>query len=128
MVWTDQNGQVFRHLVGLHYIDADLPVFNPEIVALQLDVQAGKDQLVANHLPDDPRHFVAIHLNDWVLDFDLAQMTLLQSGFRGSIGATGGAAMAAKGVCSELAGITSNHRVRSVPAKKAAYAGELVDS
>jgi len=40
-----------------------------------------KNQSLADRLPDDPRHFITAHLDDRILDFDLAHGKLLQSRF-----------------------------------------------
>jgi hypothetical protein len=57
-------------------IDGDLVVrlvtlLDREIVVLQIDIEIGKDQAFADPLPDDPRHFVAIKLDDRILHLDL---------------------------------------------------------
>jgi hypothetical protein len=45
--------------------------FNRKIVIFQVNIEIGIDQLVLDHLPDDPGHFIAIHLYDWIFDLDL---------------------------------------------------------
>ena len=42
-----------------------------EVVVLQVDVEVREDQLVLDELPDDPRHLVAVELDDRVDDLDL---------------------------------------------------------
>ena len=42
-----------------------------EVVVLQVDVEVREDQLVLDELPDDPRHLVAVELDDRVADLDL---------------------------------------------------------
>src|SRR5204862_5777965 len=37
----------------------------------ELDVEIGKDQLFLDRFPDDPRHLVAVELDDGIGDFDL---------------------------------------------------------
>jgi hypothetical protein len=65
-VLLDRLGRLDRHLVvGL------VPVLDPEVVVEQLDVEVGQDQLVLDHLPDDPGHLVAVELDDRVRHLDL---------------------------------------------------------
>src|SRR5216684_1455225 len=71
---------------GVGRVDRDLVVglvsrLDPEIVVFQLDIQIREDQFLADRLPDDPRHFVTVHLDDRILDFDFAHGKLLQSRF-----------------------------------------------
>src|SRR6202451_2427314 len=78
LVWGDgcafdANADRLDRLGG---VDRDLivcgvAVLDREIVVLEVDVQIGMDKLVANQLPDDARHFVAIELDDWIRDLDL---------------------------------------------------------
>ena len=66
-VFLDRLGGVDGHLVvGL------VAVLDREVVIFQVDVEIGKDQLVLDELPDDPGHFVAVHLDDRIGDLDLA--------------------------------------------------------
>src|SRR5256886_8841082 len=49
-------------------VDRDLVVglvsrLDPEIVVFQLDIEIGKNQLLADRPPDDPCHFVTVHLD-----------------------------------------------------------------
>ena len=58
-------------------IDRDLIVglvarFDAKVEVLQVDVEIRKDELFADVLPDDARHLVAVHLDDGILDLDLA--------------------------------------------------------
>ena len=60
-------------------VDRDLVVgrvaiLDREIVVLEIDVQIGMDKLVANQLPDDARHLVAIELDNWIRDLDLGHL------------------------------------------------------
>src|SRR5216684_1013482 len=69
-------GRVDRDLVvGL------VPRLDPEIVVFQLDIEIGENQFLADRLPDDPRHFVTVHLDDGIFDFDFAHGKLLQFRF-----------------------------------------------
>ena len=45
-------------------------VFEAEVVVLEVDVEVGVDELVLDVLPDDAGHFVAVELDDGVLDLD----------------------------------------------------------
>src|SRR6202044_3679210 len=60
-------------------VDRDLvvgrvAVFDREIVVLEVDVQIGMNELVANQLPDDARHLVAIELDNRIRDLDLGHL------------------------------------------------------
>ena len=71
---------------GVGRVDRDLVVglvsrLDPEIVVFQLDIEVGKNQLLADRPPDDPCHFVTVHLDERILDFDFAHGKLLQSRF-----------------------------------------------
>jgi len=62
-------------LRGFGGVNGDLVVrgvaaFHAEVEIFQIDVEIGVDQLVLDHLPDDPGHFVPVHFNDWIFDFD----------------------------------------------------------
>src|SRR5262249_55575782 len=41
------------------------------IVVLEVQIEVGMDQLILDELPDDPRHLIAVHLDDAAGDFDL---------------------------------------------------------
>ena len=47
---------------------------DPEVVVLQLHVEVGQDQLLLDERPDDPRHLVAVELDDGVLHLDLGHV------------------------------------------------------
>src|SRR3984885_1433376 len=77
------NGRAFDADAGgldrMRRVDRDLvvgrvAVFDREIVILEIDVQIGMDKLVANQLPDDARHFVAIELDNRIRDLDLGHL------------------------------------------------------
>ena len=60
---------------GVGRVDRDLVVRliairESEIVVQALDIQVGEDQLVLDHLPDDPGHLVAVHLHDGLRHLD----------------------------------------------------------
>src|ERR1700722_14239529 len=60
-------------------VDRDLVVgrvaiLDREIVVLEIDVQIGMDKLVANQLPDDARHLIAVEFDDRIRDFDLGHL------------------------------------------------------
>ena len=65
-VLLDRVGGVDRDLVV-----ARVAALDAEVEVLELDVEVGKDQLVLDELPDDPRHLVAVELDDRVLHLDL---------------------------------------------------------
>ena len=46
-------------------------VFHRQVVIVEMDVEIGMDQLVADHVPDDPGHFVTIEFDDGICDLDL---------------------------------------------------------
>ena len=60
-------GRVDRHLVG-----GGVAVFDREVVGADVEVEVGQDQLVLDVLPDDPRHLVAVEIDDRALDLDLS--------------------------------------------------------
>jgi hypothetical protein len=41
-----------------------------EVEIFEVDVEIGMNELVLDHLPDDPRHLVAVHFDDRVFDLD----------------------------------------------------------
>ncbi len=49
--------------LGYHLIVGGVPVRQSEVVVEALDVEVREDELVLDHLPDDPRHLVAVHLH-----------------------------------------------------------------
>ena len=62
----DRLGRLDRHpIVG------GVAVFDAEVEILQIDVEIGMDQLVADEMPDDARHLVAVEFDDRILDLDL---------------------------------------------------------
>ncbi len=62
----DRVGRVDRHLVvgGVAMLDREVEI-------LQVDVEIGVDQLVADELPDDAGHLVAVEFDNRILDLDL---------------------------------------------------------
>lgn len=63
-------------LDGLSGLDRDaiiglVAVLEPQVVVLEVNVQVRVDELRLDIVPDDAGHFVAIELDDGVLDFDL---------------------------------------------------------
>ena len=44
---------------------------DPQIVVEQVDIQVWQNEFFLDEIPDDPGHFIAIHFNNRVLDFDL---------------------------------------------------------
>src|SRR5271166_2074054 len=52
------------------------------IEIFELDVEIGKDELVANHVPDDARHLVAVEFDDGILDLDLGHWMIRSFGPR----------------------------------------------
>ena len=65
-VALDGLGGVDRHLVG-----GLVAVLDREVVIFEVDVEIGMDQLVADIVPDDAGHLVAIELDDRIGDLDL---------------------------------------------------------
>lgn len=47
-----------------------ITVGQAQVVVEALDVQVGEDELVLDHLPDDPGHLVTVHLDDRLVDLD----------------------------------------------------------
>jgi hypothetical protein len=71
-------------LDGVGGIDCDLIIglvalLHAEVVVLQLDVEIREDQALADPLPDDPRHLVAVDLHDRVRNLDLRHAGVLSS-------------------------------------------------
>src|SRR5690606_12921027 len=77
-------------LDGVGRVDRDLIVggvtaFHAEVVVVELEVQIGEDQLVLDHLPDDPGHFVAVDVHDGIGDLDLGHAYASVSQGRNSV-------------------------------------------
>src|SRR5690606_33630632 len=68
----DGVGSVHRHLVV-----GGVAVLHAEVVILDRQVEIGMDELVLDRLPDDPRHLVAVEIDDRIGDFDFAHRKLL---------------------------------------------------
>jgi hypothetical protein len=64
-VALDGLGGIHRHLVV-----GRIPVLDPEVVVLELDIEERQDEVVADEVPDDARHLVAVELDDRVVDLD----------------------------------------------------------
>src|SRR6185437_3148116 len=65
-VALDGVRRVHRHLVvGL------VAVLDGQVEVLEVDIQVGQDQLVLDEVPDDPRHLVAVDLDDGIRYLDL---------------------------------------------------------
>ena len=71
-VTLDRLGGVDRDLVL-----GGVTVFDAEVEVVELDVEVRQDQAILDELPDDPRHLVAVELDDGVLDLDLRHVELL---------------------------------------------------
>ena len=77
-VWCDSSA-LYRNAVLLccvRGINSDLIVclvslFKSEVIVLGFEVDVGKKEFVLDHLPDDPCHLVAVHLNDGGDHFNL---------------------------------------------------------
>ena len=78
-----RDGRAFDANAGgldrMRRVDRDLVVgrvaiLDREIVVLEIDVQIGMDKLVANQLPDDARHLVAVEFDDRIRDLDLGHL------------------------------------------------------
>ena len=62
----DRLGGVDRHLVV-----GRVAMLDRKVEIVELDVQIGMDELVADEVPDDARHLVAVELDNRILDLDL---------------------------------------------------------
>ena len=78
-------------------IDRDLVVglvalLDAEVVIFEVDVEVRLDQALTDPFPDDPRHFVAVDLDDRVLDLDLrhARFPVREGGLAVRLGGRGG--------------------------------------
>jgi hypothetical protein len=68
------GGALDAHAVPLDRIggvDGDLvvgrvAVLDGQVVVVKLNLEVRQDQLILDELPDDPRHFIAVELNDGV--------------------------------------------------------------
>src|SRR5436190_16445503 len=61
---------------GVGRVDGDLiagrvAMLDPEIEVLEIDIEVRKDETLADHLPDDAGHLVAVELDDGLRDLDL---------------------------------------------------------
>jgi len=50
-----------------------IPILEPQVVVLEVDVQVRVDELVLDVLPDDAGHLVAVQFHHWVLNLDLLE-------------------------------------------------------
>src|SRR3546814_4104156 len=65
-VFLDRMRRIDRDLiVGL------VALLDREVVIFEPDIEIGLDQALANPFPDDPRHLVAVDLDDGGFDLDL---------------------------------------------------------
>src|SRR6202042_892553 len=71
---ADAGGLDRMRRVDRDLIVGRVAILDREIVVLEIDVQVGMDKLVANQLPDDARHFVAIEFDDRIRDLDLGHL------------------------------------------------------
>ena len=67
----DRIGGINRDLVV-----AIIPAFHAEVVIAKIDVEIGQNQLLADPLPDDAGHLVAVELDNGVFDLDLRHLVL----------------------------------------------------
>jgi hypothetical protein len=63
-------------LDGLGGLDGNLiargvALLDSQVVVFQIDLQIGEDEFLFDLGPDDPGHFIAVHLDNGILDFDL---------------------------------------------------------
>ena len=54
-----------------HPVVGGVAVLHAEVVVIDLDIEKRQDQLVLDHLPDDPGHLVAVEIDDGIGDLDL---------------------------------------------------------
>jgi hypothetical protein len=57
-------------------LDGDLVVggitmLDAEVVVVLVDIEVRQDELLLDHLPDDPSHLVAVEFDDGAFDLDL---------------------------------------------------------
>src|SRR5665647_897161 len=74
-VTIDSAHAIAKHGVGgvdRHLVSCGVAVLDAQVVVLKVDVEVRKDQAVLDELPDDPRHLVAVELDDRTLHLDLA--------------------------------------------------------
>jgi hypothetical protein len=104
-MFLDRIGAVDRDLiVGL------VALLDREVIIFEVDVEIGEDQAFANPLPDDPRHLIAVNLDDGGFHLDLSHACSLESrrDLTGAIGQGGGAINRCVGGMTDL-------RRRSIP-------------
>ena len=65
----DRIGRIDRDLVV-----GRVAILDRQVVIEQVDVEIGQDQPLADPLPDDPRHLVAVEFDDRVLHLDLGHL------------------------------------------------------
>jgi hypothetical protein len=63
-------------LDGVGRVDRDLvvrriPIFNTEIVVVEVDIEVGVDERLSDLVPDDAGHLVAIEFDNRSLNLDL---------------------------------------------------------
>src|SRR5665647_2209484 len=112
-VLGDRVGGVDRHLVS-----CGVAVLDAQVVVLKVDVEVRKDQAVLDELPDDPRHLVAVELDDRTLHLDLAHRfsshtrgpTILTSNYLNSLTPAPRSAKTAAVQLTELSSSTSRRR------------------
>jgi len=90
-----------------HLVGGSVAVGEAEVVVFEVDVEVFVDEFVFDVLPDDAGHFIAVKLDERVLDFDLLDaghfaVCLIGGGGDGGRGAAGGEAGAAGCGCGEL--------------------------
>ena len=64
--------------IDRHLIVGRIAMFHAQIVVLKIDIKIRKDKFLANHLPDDAGHFIAIHFDDGVLYLDFCHGEFLR--------------------------------------------------
>jgi hypothetical protein len=74
--------------VDRHLVVGRVAMLDRKVEILEFDVEIRVDELVADELPDDAGHLVAVELDDGVLHFDLGHRRL--SGVCGGAGAEAG--------------------------------------
>ena len=62
----DRMGGLDRDLVV-----CGVAILDREIVIIEMNVEIGMDELVADQVPNDPGHLVAIEFDDGICDLDL---------------------------------------------------------
>ena len=58
--------------INRHLVSRCITALDAQVVVVDVDIEIRQDQPIFNELPDDPRHFVAVNIDNRIYNFDLA--------------------------------------------------------